>query len=124
MFSLKDVETRLEEALERNAMLECELEQKEELVEIIQKLREVLLKNDNLIFKRKVSIVHTAELIEMSQSINQSLLDNPVNCQNFLSTNNDMDRNNNYYMSEITLETANTPTINSAFMTDESNIYF
>jgi hypothetical protein len=124
MFSLKDVETRLEEALEKNAMLECELEQKEELVEIIQKLKEVLLKTDNLMFKRKVSIVPTAELFDMSQSINQSLFLNSTNNQNIIANNDisGMDRNNNYCMSEITLETTNTPSINSAAMTDESNL--
>ena len=40
MFSLGDFESKLNEALERNAILESELDEKDELAETVQRLRD------------------------------------------------------------------------------------
>lgn len=40
MFSLGEFESKLNEALERNAILESELDEKDELAETVQRLRD------------------------------------------------------------------------------------
>ena len=42
MFSLGEFESKLNEALERNAILEIELDEKDELAEVVQRLRDDL----------------------------------------------------------------------------------
>ena len=74
MFSLGEFETKLNEALERNAILESELDEKDELAETVQRLRDEArdLKQELAVRQHK-SVVHMKDMKNHISQISSEL---------------------------------------------------
>lgn len=74
MFSLGEFESKLNEALERNSILEMELDDKDELAETVQRLRDEARDLKQEIAVRQQKAQHTKELHNQSCQINDTLI--------------------------------------------------
>ncbi|CAN2390368.1 nudE neurodevelopment protein 1-like 1 [Pristimantis euphronides] len=94
IFTLEDFELRLNQAIERNAFLECELDEKENNLEYIQRLKdetrdlrhELAVQQKHKMIKRSRSANQKSEHIDVAVQVSLSLPSTPVGHRFSIST--------------------------------------
>lgn len=90
VFSLGEFETKLNEALERNAILESELDEKDELAETVQRLRDEArdLKQELAVRQHRTNSIHNGSLLLTPKESNRrsSLMMTSMSSQDTMTT--------------------------------------
>lgn len=110
MFSLGEFESKLNEALERNAILESELDEKDELAETVQRLRD-----EARDLKQELAVRQLKAQKDTTLKSNQS------NNSSSLSSDNNNNSNTNINLNNSSTCPMETETSSAATTTPESN---